>query len=531
MVAAQEQVQKALFGVFLIAALLLFAVLLGSVQILALMGFVAVIWALTLPKHGTLALVLGSVMINSSLLVPFVSGRPFFWEASLMLSISGLPLMFAMRRSAPEFGDRLREYRWVFIGLGVFFLVLVSLIKFRGFGLNVLGQGQVGGRAYVTQFLGLLFPILYLAVPTTPQMLIRVYAAHCLMSMSFLVSDFTLAAGGTGPLWVLLSFFGLSTDSLAFEVQSLEGGVRRFQSVAFVSRDLIYLMLVISPATRALSLSSVTRVLVILGLLGGSALGGHRMSMIIIPSVILLSSLAQRTLSRAKVVVSTLLLGVALLMTYQMARQMPHSAQRMLSVLPGIEIDPLASVDAENSTSGRASMRRIAFDIAPNFLWVGRGLGFVPDINHLYTHNEIDQYGMLEQSLDQGIFYAGIPSLLVNLGLPGLAGVFLFLGAVSLVALRNLRSIFRMGCQSTFDRLTCHVSSLWLVQLVTFMITTGEAGFFMQTFGLLSGLVMITHWHRNRTLGMAEPTAKTFFNLEDRSRAPIAPEVSGQPVA
>jgi hypothetical protein len=395
----------------------------------------------------------------------------------------------------------------------------------------VLGQGQVGGRAYVTQFLGLLFPILYMAVPTTPQMLVRVYAAHCLMSMSFLVSDFTLAAGGSGPLWVLLSFFGLSTDSLAFEVQSLEGGVRRFQSVAFVSRDLIYLMLVMIPATRALSLSSVTRVLVILGLLGGSALGGHRMSMIIIPSVILLSSLVQRTLSMAKVVVATILLGVALLVTYQTARHLPHAAQRMLSVLPGIEIDPLASVDAENSTSGRASMRRIAFDIAPNFLWVGRGLGFVPDISHLYTHNEIDQYGMLEQSLDQGIFYAGIPSLLVNLGLPGLAGVVTFLGAVSLVAFRNLWSIFQMGCKSTFDRLTCHVSSLWLVQLVTFMTTTGEAGFFMQTFGLLSGLVLITHWHRNRTVETTEPEAKTFFKILDRSRAPISPEVSGQPVA
>ena len=57
MVAAQEQVQKALFGVFLIAALLLFAVLLGSVQILALMGFVAVIWALTsaLPFTATIS--------------------------------------------------------------------------------------------------------------------------------------------------------------------------------------------------------------------------------------------------------------------------------------------------------------------------------------------------------------------------------------------------------------------------------------------------------------------------------------------
>ena len=530
MVAAQEQVQKALFGVFLIVALLLFAILLGSVQILALMGFVAVLWALTLPQHGTLALVLGSVMINSSLLVPFVSGRPFFWEASLMLSISGLPLMFAMRRNAPEFGDRIREYRWAFIGLGTFLLVLMSLIKFRGFGLNVLGQGQVGGRAYITQFLGLLFPVLFLAVPTTPQMLIRIYVAHCLMSMSFLVSDFALAAG-TGPLWVLLSFFGLSTDSLAFEVQSLEGGVRRFQSVAFVSRDLVYLMLVMVPASRSLSMGTVTRVLAILGLLGGSALGGHRMSMIIIPSVILLSSFVQRTVSMAKVVVSVILLGLALMVTYQTARQLPHSAQRMLSVLPGIEIDPLASVDAENSTTGRASMRRIAFDIAPNFLWIGRGLGYVPDISHLYTHNEIDQYGMLEQSLDQGIFYAGIPSLLVNLGLPGVAGVLVFLGTVTTVAFRNLRSIYRAGCETTFDRLTCHVSSLWVVQVVTFMITTGEAGFFMQTFGMLSGFVLITHWHRNRTLPMNAPQGKTFFKISSKSDEKDSPEVAGQPAS
>jgi len=530
MVAAQEQVQKALFGVFLIAVLLLFAVLLGSVQVLALMGFVAVLWALTLPQHGTLALVLGSVMINASLLVPFVSGRPFFWEASLMLSVSGLPLMFAMRRNAPDFGERLREFRWVFLGLGMFFLVLVSLIKVRGFGLNALGQGQVGGRAYVTQFLGLLFPLLYMAVPTAPQMLVRLYVVHCLMSLTFLISDFTLAAG-TGPLWVLLSFFGLSTDSLAFEVQSLEGGVRRFQSVAFVSRDLVYLMLVLIPASRALTFGTVARVVVILGLLGGSALGGHRMSMIIIPSVILLASAVQRTVSMAKVVVSAVLLGLALMVTYQTARQLPHAAQRMLSVLPGIEVDPLANIDAENSSSGRASMRRIALDIAPNFLWMGRGLGFVPDVGHLYTHSEIDQYGILEQSLDQGIFYAGIPSLLVNLGLPGLAGVLTFLGAVSMVAVRNLRSIHRLGCDTSFDRLTCHVSCLWLVQLATFMATTGEAGFFMQTFGLLSGLVLITHWHRTRTLGLDVPAAKTVFRLASRGGDPAVSAPSGPSAA
>jgi hypothetical protein len=59
-----------------------------------------------------------------------------------------------------------------------------------------------------------------------------------------------------------------------------------------------------------------------------------------------------------------------------------------------------------------------------------------------------------------------------------------------------------------------------VVQLVTFMSTTGEAGFFMQTFGLLSGLVLITHWHRTRTLALDVPAAKTVFRLASKQAVP-----------
>jgi hypothetical protein len=61
------------------------------------------------------------------------------------------------------------------------------------------------------------------------------------------------------------------------------------------------------------------------------------------------------------------------------------------------------------------------------------------------------------------------------------------------------------------------------------MTTTGEAGFFMQTFGLLSGLVLITNWHRQRTNPTAAPSqGKTFFKISDRNAPPS--EGAGQPV-
>jgi hypothetical protein len=494
MVAAQDQLQKVLIGVGLAFALLLFAVLLGSVQVLALMGFMAIVWALTLPQHAFLALILGSVMMNASLLVPFVSGRPFFWEASLGLAISGLPLMFAMRKGAPDIGERIRYFKWTFVGLALFLVVIAALIRLRGFGLNVLGQGQIGGRAYITQFLGALFPFLYIAVPTDRKLLVRLYVAQCLMSVTFVVSDIALAAG-TGPLWFLLSFFGLSTDSLAFEMQSLEGGIRRFQSIAFITRDLNYIILCLYPATRGLTGGSLGRALLILVLLSAGALGGHRISLLILPAVMILSGYAQRTLTLGKIFLGIALVAAGLSVAYGTARQLPYAAQRMISILPGIEVDPIAQIDADNTAIGRETMRRVAMDVMPNFLLIGRGLGYVPDLGGLYVHNELDTYGIVERNLESGAFYSGAPSLLVNLGIPGCIGVFLYLGSVTLFALKNLRFIRRHGCDSNFERVACHISALWLVQLVIFLTTTGDAGFLMTTFGLLSGLVLATHWH------------------------------------
>lgn len=494
MVAAQEQLQKALIGVGLAFALLIFALLLGTAQVLALLGFMAVIWTVTLPQHAKLALVLGSVMMNASLLVPFVSGRPFFWEASLLLSISGVPLMFAMRRGAPDLGERLRTYKWTFLGLGVLLGTLLLLIKVRGFGLNVFGKEQVGGRAYISQFLGALFPFLFLAVPTTPKLIVKLYVVGCLMSLTFVVSDVALAAG-TGPLWFLLSFFGLSTDSLAFEMQSLEGGIRRFQSVAFITRDLNYILLCLLPATRSLTLRSGLQLVLIVSLMALGALGGHRITLVILPLVMIISAYFQRTITLGKIVVAIAIAAVGLTVAYQTARHLPFAAQRMLSILPGIEIDPIAQMDAENTAIGRDVMRRVAYDVMPNFLLFGRGLGYVPDLGNLYAHSEIDIYGIVERNLENGAFYSGAPSILVNLGIPGAIGALLFLGSITLLAFRILFHLRRHGCHNSFERTACHLSSLWLVQLAIFLTTTGDAGFLMTTFGLWSGLILICHWH------------------------------------
>jgi hypothetical protein len=53
----------------------------------------------------------------------------------------------------------------------------------------------------------------------------------------------------------------------------------------------------------------------------------------------------------------------------------------------------------------------------------------------------------------------------------------------------------------------------------------------MQTFGMLSGLVLVTHWHRTHTLHLDAPAPKTLFRIAARDDDGASPAGSGQPAA
>jgi hypothetical protein len=457
----------------------------GNYMVILLVGGLA--WLALLPYHAKLALGLGVTNFGSALILPFFPGRPAIWEFAALLAWSGLVVTFCLREQAPDFGQQMRRNRVALLGLAGYVGVLLMLIGIQGTGLNVLGSEQTGGRVYYQQIVCAIFPILFLAIPLTSAQLIRLYTWQCFLSLTYIISDLALATGVGGKLWVLLYFFGISNDGLAFEGSALAGGVRRFQSLAIVGQALIYLLLSRFSLSRFFTRSAFWLLPLSMGLLVLGSAAGHRGMLVLLAMTLLGCIYGQRFMTVPRVLISLVLLALLLFATYTNARQFPLSVQRTLSLLPGIEVDSLAAEDGQATFNGRLVMRRVAWEIAPHYLWIGRGFGFNPNV---VPPPEYDPYGFIREYIELGHFYNGFVGLLVNAGIPGLVFCYVFLLAMSARALKVLRHLRRHGCNDNLSRLTCVLASNWLAKVVFFTFLHGDAQFTLLEFGLPAGLLL-----------------------------------------
>ena len=126
-----------LFGAMVFASFcgLLLALTGNAAAILAL--FVPIGWLILLPYHLDIAIVFGTILFNSALIVPFVTGRPFLWEGFSVLGWSGLIVTIALREAAPGTMSRIRRNWPLYVGLLLFCAVLLITMFFRGVGLRV----------------------------------------------------------------------------------------------------------------------------------------------------------------------------------------------------------------------------------------------------------------------------------------------------------------------------------------------------------------------------------------------------------
>jgi hypothetical protein len=472
----------------------------GNYLVILLVGGLA--WLALLPYHAKLALTLGVTNFGSALILPFFPGRPFVWEFAALLAWSGLVVTFALREQAPDYHLQLRRHRLAFLGLAGYLGVLFMLIAIHGTGLQLLGSEQMGGRVYYQQIVCSIFPILLLAVPLTPQQIIRLFTWQCGLSLTFIISDFALSTGVGGKLWILLYFFGISNDGVTFESQSLAGGIRRFQSLAIVGQAFIYLLLTRVNLSRFLSRSVVWLGPLTLLLFAIGTAGGHRGMLVLLTLTVMGCIYAQKFLTPTRMFASVLLLAVVLFGTYHFAREFPLSVQRTLSLLPGIEVDSVAEDDGRATFNGRLVMRRVGWEVAPNYLWRGRGFGFNPNV---VPSPEYDPYGYIRQYLELGHFYNGFVGLLVNAGIPGLTFCYVFLLAMSRHALKVLNHLRRYGCNDNLSRLSCVLAANWLARVVFFTFLHGDAQFTMLEFGLPAGLLLACSRHLLATPEPAQP--------------------------
>jgi hypothetical protein len=417
----QYQLQKSVVVAVCLAAALIVGLFLVSAPFALILAVFGVVWLFTLPYHSTLAIYIAMATLNSALIIPGVAGRPFVWEFASALGWSGAIVTLALRRQAEGAGERYHRNRMIFIGIFGYCAVLLFLMYYRGVGIRALGgggaAGQMGGRIYLQQIVSAVLPVLLVINPLSERTLVRLFVVQCLMSITYLVSDFIFSFGG-GPLFDLLLFLELPGDGMNFELQSLRFGIRRFQSLFLFTQGMLLLLWVKRPFRdytnrNAFWMWTLTISLVSVGILsghralvytaeprafrcedawefaGGAATVGVVWHWRFAPGATVAPAPGDAwPIRRAgapavhmSVVVATVFLAVSYFVAFSYVRDLPLSAQRALSIIPGIHVDRLADEDGRATFDGRITIRKIGWQLSKQYRWIGRGFGKMTDLD------------------------------------------------------------------------------------------------------------------------------------------------------
>jgi len=478
-------------GAMCLAAIVL-GYMLAENSYLALAGVLAVIGVLLLPYHSKIAIGVSVTTFTAALIVPFFPGRPLFWEFAALLGWSGLVTTICMRRYATDAWNIVVANRNLFLGVIGYFVVLLITMRYRGFGFRIMGGDQMGGRFYFQQMTCAIFPLLFVLCPVKESTLVKLFVAQCVLSATFLISDYAFSVAPK-QLYFLLQFFELSGDAANFEVQAQQFGLRRFQSLYVCSAGYLFLLFVSIELRQLFTIRRILWLPVALGLLGVGLLSGHRYLIMILMIALPFCAYSQRFYSMKNVVVSGVVLGTGILFLYGYADRLPLTLQRAVSVLPGISISYVAREDGMGSLETRRIMRRVGMEMMPQYFWLGRGFGRYVD----FYATQWDTSSGTAQA-NQGVFFNGFIGLMVNTGVFGTIFMLTFLFAGTALAWRIMLIVRRQGCGDKFLRMCSVVTGIWMANVIAFLFLHGDSEYAMKTFSLQAGMLLACHYHIKR---------------------------------
>ena len=490
------------YGVIALSALVFsYFLAAGALTILLMVG--AVGWLMLLPYHATLSFKVAVATFGSAFILPLFPGRPYFWELAALLGWSGLIMLVALRRYDPGFKSVIRRNAWMFIGIIGYCAVLVMTMFYRGFGLRVLGSsGQVGGRLYLQQLVCAIFPLLFAMIRTDERTVVRLVVWQCLLTASYLLSDFAFSFG-SDLIYPMLYFVELANDALLFEVQSATFGIRRFQSLALAGHGFILLTLVYLNLKDFLSPRRWLMLAVVLGIFSIGLLSGHRYFVILLAFTLLFVGYSQRFFTTRNVLIAGVMLGLGIGVLYLSANRMPLAFQRAVSFLPGLHASTEAVIDAQTTAIGRVTLFKVGLTMIPEYFWLGRGF-----VRYMDEYSgQFDPTGVMAH-ISNGVFYNGFIGLMVNTGVFGTFFMFLFILAGTRTAFRIIKFVRRNGCEDDFSRVCSLMASLWIAHVLLFLFLHGDAERAMKTFALVAGLCVLCEKLLNRRLSEVSATAE-----------------------
>ena len=370
--------------------------------------------------------------VNSTLLLPFFPGQPEIVLVMSAFTVFTLILNRTMMKTT--------QMVWVpsvsYALLAMAGILIATAYLRGGIGGRALGSDLWGAKRYLG-VLGAILVYFALTSRTIPRryalLSATVFFASGLLSAS---SNVIFALGE--PFYFFFWFFPVKLATLQYQAQ---GEMVRLSGVTFAMWAVVFTLGVrygirgISDVTRP------WRLILFLGAIAVSLLGGYRSSLVVIFFVFSFQFLFEGLLRSRLLIVYTLLgmLGAVFLVAF--IDQMPLSVQRSVSFLP-IDIDPIAKMDAANTLDWRLQIWKTVLPEVPKYLLLGKGYSF-SGTDYLLVQEAINRgaYNSYEHVLISGNYHSGILTILIPFGVWGMLAFLWF----SWAGFRVLYQAFKNG--------------------------------------------------------------------------------------
>ena len=397
---------------------------------------------------------------NTTAVLFFMPGSPQLWMLLAAISLAISILQFTINRN-------LRFLSVPSVAWPLFFLLAVIVITARLSGgllaFRMLGGDTYGARKYFTMLAAVMgyFAIISRRIPPKRAGL---YVALFLLGAATMV--IASLPGVINPAFnFLFLFFPVSNvDALAGQI-SVVGPVGmpvRVLGMAELGFAVFGVMLARYGVRGVLDLTKPWRLAVFCFFALAALLGGYRSTLIVLLMIFALLFYLEG-LHRTRLLLPMIivfLVGGGLLAAF--AGRLPLAVQRTLTVLPFIQLDPVAKMDAEGSTEWRLQLWKDVLPEIPQYLFVGKGYSFSAN-EQAFARGNLEGFELV------GDYHNGPLSVLLPFGIFGaIAFVWLMVAGLRVVY-RN----YRFG-DPAFHQLNGFLFAYFAVKVIFFFAVFGS---------------------------------------------------------
>jgi hypothetical protein len=410
----------------------------------------------------------------------FLPGRPALWMVMAFIS-----LFFALLSRSVNSHRRFIQVPSMTKPL-IFFgaVVLVTAQMNGGIGIRSLGSDQYGGKAYF-YVLGAIVGYFAFTSQRIPVSKLGLYVGmFFLAGLTAFVGDLALLGGSASSF--LLYVFAPDYEMVQAESGALAPGMVRLGALPIAGAALYAWLLARRGFKGSFDLGKPWRLGIIVVAVIACLASGYRSSLILF-ALTLGFLFCFEGLHRTRLLPA--LAGIALLagaVVFPQADKLPLMAQRALSFLPIVPVDPVAKESAQASTEWRVEMWKQILPQVPRYLIKGKGYALDPNDMFMAELSAHRGFGIQASgALVAGDYHNGPLSVLIPFGVFGLVGFVWVLTAGG----RLLYYYHRFG-NPELQRLNTFLLAAYFAKLVFFVLIFGSLRSDFFTFLGLIGLAV-----------------------------------------